>query len=248
MRGKAVDAMRRATAIVLAFLVALPSTSSFADGAWLDRPLTAWNQSAMAIPVAPDSGPVINPMCLRDEVAAATPMEIALTSARWRLVRTREAASGTTTVILATAEYDGMCRPAGFNAFAFVDGVFAGTLSPIPMVSRLDGTLAGPDSIASTVEGRLSARFLRYSPSDPLCCPSLPSISVEYRVDRTATGPVVVPVASRRAERSDAPVARLPRSGEIGLQELLGLGLGLVVIGAAIRVAIRFRKGSPPGE
>ena len=230
--------------IVLAFLVALSSTSAFADGDWLDRPLTAWNQSAMAIPTAPGSGPVVNPLCLRDVIAATTPMESALTLAGWRLVRTRDAAPGNTTVILATAEYDGMCRPAGFNAFTFVDGVFAGTLSPVLMVSRIDGTLAGPDSIASTGDGRLSARFLRYSRSDPLCCPSLPSVSVEYRVDRTAAGPAAVPVALKQAAPSSAPVMQLPRSGEIGIQEMLGLGLALVVIGAGVRLSRWFLKRS----
>jgi hypothetical protein len=38
----------------------------------------------------------------------------------------------------------------------------------------------------------LSTHFLRYAPDDPLCCPSLPAVVVQYRIDRTPTGPVLV--------------------------------------------------------
>ena len=237
--------MRRILAISLALLGALYSTPVFADGAWLDRPFQAWNQAGRTVPIAPAVNPAVNPMCLRNPIAPTTLSETAVTSAGWRLVRIQVVTPGNATVVIATADYDGMCRPTNFNAFTFVDGSYAGTLSPVPMVSRLDGTLSGLDSVTPADGGRLNATFLRYSPSDPLCCPSLPAVTVEYRVDRSTTGPVVVPVLSRRAVRSSDALTHLPRTGEFGIQEMFGLGLGHVVIGLVIRLSRRFFKRSP---
>ena len=42
-------------------------------------------------------------------------------------------------MISGLAAYDGMCRPLGYQSFVFVDGVFAGTVSPEPMNSRTTG-------------------------------------------------------------------------------------------------------------
>jgi LppP/LprE lipoprotein len=93
-------------------------------------------------------------------------------------------------IILATAGYDGMCRPRQYQAFVFVHGVFAGTLSPQPMDSRTDGAL---DQVHLRGDGRLTAEFRRYAASDPLCCPSR-TTSVMFEI---ASGtPVVRPVAA----------------------------------------------------
>jgi hypothetical protein len=72
----------------------------------------------------------------------------------------------------------------------FVDGRFAGTLSPVLMNARTDG--AG-QSARPGPSGLLTAAFLRYEDADPLCCPSRMS-EVTYRIDRRPPGPVVVPV------------------------------------------------------
>jgi hypothetical protein len=91
--------------------------------------------------------------------------------------------------MFATASADGMCRPNGFQAFVFVNGVFAGTLSPLPMNARTDGSIASLNvSIFSATQ--LSADFARYSDQDPLCCPH-GSTNVLYHV--TAKPPLVVP-------------------------------------------------------
>lgn len=82
-----------------------------------------------------------------------------------------------------------MCRPETYNLFVFVGNRFAGTLSPMPMTSRLDGSSGAvrmplPD---------ITAQFARFSSTDPLCCPS-GHVTVRYRVSRGAEGPVVAPI------------------------------------------------------
>jgi hypothetical protein len=98
-----------------------------------------------------------------------------------------------------------MCRPAGFQSFVFVDGTFAGTISPTPMNSRTDG--AG--NVLSFGRETLVAFYVRYRPTDPLCCPSLPSSIVEFRIAHGDAGPVLIPTARREAgpPQSQTPVA-----------------------------------------
>jgi hypothetical protein len=44
-----------------------------------------------------------------------------------------------TSVVLGLAGFDGMCRPLRVHAFVFIDGAFAGTLTPSVMNARSDG-------------------------------------------------------------------------------------------------------------
>jgi hypothetical protein len=90
-----------------------------------------------------------------------------------------------------------MCRPNQFQGFVFADGQFAGTISPSPMDSRIDGVgrildLRGP--------ANLNGQFVRYAASDPLCCPSS-TFAVEYMVDRSGDAPVLVPIRSMRTNQ-----------------------------------------------
>jgi hypothetical protein len=78
-------------------------------------------------------------------------------------------AGGQIRVIGGAANYDGMCRPLHYQQFAFVRGVFAGTLSPQAMDSRTDGALS---RVTILSDSKLRAEYLRYAPTDPLCCPS----------------------------------------------------------------------------
>ena len=87
---------------------------------------------------------------------------------------------------------DGMCRPTQYNVFVFVDGRFAGTLSPVLMDSRFDGSSGAVRLPLPNV----TAEFARYTPNDPMCCPSS-RVTVRYRIDRTPSGAVVVPVDVR---------------------------------------------------
>src|SRR5262245_62057315 len=62
-----------------------------------------------------------------------------------------------------------MCRPRQYQTFVFVQGAFAGTLSPQPMNSRTDGALS---QVSLQINPRLTAEYLRYAEKDALCCPS----------------------------------------------------------------------------
>ena len=85
-----------------------------------------------------------------------------------------------------------MCCPFGYQVFVFVDRVFAGTLSPQPMLSRYDG--AGSSGYLYGAD-QLTAEFLRYAEDDARCCPSRVS-DVSYRIERRGKLPVVVPVSA----------------------------------------------------
>jgi hypothetical protein len=172
----------------LALILALVPGSAAADGSWLDQPLSNWNQAGMDIPQAPLMDPSTNPQCLPQKRPADTAADQALKDAGWTLYAGYNA-GWNTYVVRALSGYDGMCRPLGYNVFVFVDGQFAGTISPDLMDSRTDGagdvrTFAARDSIG--------AAFQRYTPTDPLCCPS-GSAGVSYTIDRKSGAPVLVP-------------------------------------------------------
>jgi hypothetical protein len=82
---------------------------------------------------------------------------------------------------------DGMCRPTQFQEFVFVQGQYAGTLSPGLMDSREDGAFS---RIVSLNGARLAAEFLRYSERDPRCCPSRVT-QVEYDIREESGKPVI---------------------------------------------------------
>ena len=92
---------------------------------------------------------------------------------------------GETRIMMALAGFDGMCRPLGFQAFVYWEGKYAGTLSPVPMNSRTDGSLT---DIRLTSAANISADFARYSESDALCCPSrISSVLYNLKLDDMPT-------------------------------------------------------------
>ncbi len=178
---------------VAAVILALTPTWALADGSWLDSPPANWNNVGMDLP-APDpsyansGGPQCASLVPRP---AATDADSALTDAGWTLFSSYLGGWGTT-IVRGLSGYDGMCRPMGYNAFVFVDGQFAGTISPTAMDSRTDGSgdvryFASKDTVI--------AEFQRYGPDDPLCCPSS-TTDVTYQINRTPAGPVLVPQQS----------------------------------------------------
>jgi len=141
------------------------------------------------VPVAPPADPFINTDCLNQVRPPELDADNEVVAAGWLLFSSYEGGWGVI-IVKGTVGFDGMCRPMGYQSFVFVDGVFAGTISPEPMASRATG--AG--SVAAITAGdRVSATFVRYAADDPLCCPSLQSVFVSYRIDRTPLGPVLVP-------------------------------------------------------
>lgn len=159
-----------------------------ADGSWLDQPLVNWNLPGAALP-APPAEEVVNPMCGQDARPVETAEDQALSDAGWTLFGAYQGGWGVT-VVSALSGYDGMCRPFGYQFFVFVDGAFAGTISPEPMDSRFDGAAT---IVRLDAQGRISAQFSRYGESDPLCCPSRISF-VSYGIDQSQGAPVLVPL------------------------------------------------------
>lgn len=157
------------------FAMVMPWNPAQAQDMWLDYPPTSWNDTPEAAelpdPVAGDGTP-IDERCLGTLREPEGEVETALVAKGWMLYGPMTTA-GTTTIVTALSAFDGMCRPLGFQAFVTSDGGYAGTLSPVRMDSRTDGSL---QMINLDDPARFSADFSRYTPDDALCCPS--------RVDR----------------------------------------------------------------
>ena len=158
------------------------------SGAWLDED-TNWNQADADIPQAPtyaDGNNLEN--CGRTFRQATLPEDDLVEAAGWTLSGPAQVFNDTT-VVTAMADADGMCRPLDYQVFVFSDGEFAGTLSPILMDSRTDGSLYNVDLYN---ENNLRASFNRYTPDDPLCCASGQSW-LFYTIEAADDGPVVMP-------------------------------------------------------
>jgi len=163
----------------VASVVAQAQTGTF----WLDRPLTAWNKPAAALPSPPQKpsqAAALAKRCSLDasKVAAAVPV----TTAGWipYLHQDRALTREGVEVIGGLTDANAACEPAGFNLFVFVNGRFAGTLSPVPMTAGRDG-VAGAVRIVTA--DSLTTEFARFAPGDLECCPST-RVRVTYRIDR----------------------------------------------------------------
>ena len=142
----------------------------------------------MPIPTAPMNFFLNEDFCTRSTRPAQTAEDHLITERGWTLWGPFEGGWGMT-IVRGTAGFDGMCRPMGYQFFVFIDGAFAGVISPEPMAARSTG--AG--DVGRVFGPELSATFVRYADTDPLCCPSRPGAFVQYRIDRTEAGPVLVP-------------------------------------------------------
>jgi LppP/LprE lipoprotein len=192
-----VSARRAAATTGLVLVLALggcagvTAPASPGGGGWLDRPLAPWNQAGAPVPRSPDATPHQAENRERCRAVIRTPASAAdraVTAAGWWLSGPARTL-GDTSVVAASADWDGMCRPWSYQVFVFVGDRFAGTLSPVLMNARTDGAWQ-----AARIESpfHLTADFLRYTTADPLCCPSRLS-EVAYRIDPVAGGPVVMP-------------------------------------------------------
>lgn len=150
---------------------------------------THWNTPGTSIPTAPspDGGTNLAD-CTIGNRTAALPEDAQVEAAGWTLTGSAQI-YGATTVITGMTNADGMCRPLGYQVFVFTNGEFSGTLSPIPMDSRTDGSLSAYHLYR---EGYIDATFSRYTPEDPLCCPSQQS-RVFYEIEMQNDRPVLVP-------------------------------------------------------
>jgi hypothetical protein len=190
MAGLCARAAALAGTALLAVLVGMGATQPPAAGGWLDQPLAIWNRAGAAVPRAPAvEGAAANlTRCGEWGRPPTLAADRAVREAGWTLFGPAQVFADTT-VVMAMADVDGMCRPLQYQVFVFAQGRYAGSLSPVPMNSRTDGAL----SVARLFRpGEIVAEFARYGPADPLCCPSRTS-TASYRIDRTSRGPVVAP-------------------------------------------------------
>jgi hypothetical protein len=105
--------------------------------------------------------------------------------------------AGGWTVVMGISGADGMCRPVGYQLFAFHGGAFVGTLSPQRMDSRTDGSFV---ALRPSGPNTLQVDFVRYADQDPLCCPHA-TTRVSYAI-ANGVGAVVKPIASRTMPNS----------------------------------------------
>jgi hypothetical protein len=169
------------------------SPAAAQTGAWLDATLAPWNQAGAAVPTAPPPKGTAprDPRCASSVREPETAAERDVVAAGWSLYSPARI-KASTTVLLADAAVDGMCRPWDYQAFVFVKDAFAGTLSPTLMDSRTDGAVGEVRLLSAT---SIEVVFLRYVSTDPLCCPSRLT-TVRYRIERRGNGPVVVPLSA----------------------------------------------------
>lgn len=175
--------------VMLTYLMLAPTTlaQSPQEGSWLDTD-TNWNTPGAVIPTAPDLEFSNLSECEQAFRAPRLYEDALVEAAGWTLSGPAYV-FGDTTVVTGMANADGMCRPFSYQVFVFVDGDFAGTLSPVLMDSRTDGSLF---NVYLYSDDLLNAAFNRYSPEDALCCASAES-SLFYEIEEIVEGPVLVP-------------------------------------------------------
>lgn len=157
------------------------------SGNWLDSNLN-WNKAGASLPQAPIQEGNNLSHCQHTVRPAVLPEDKLVEAAGWTLTGAAQI-YGATTIVTGMADADGMCRPMDFQVFVFTNGKFSGTLSPIPMDSRTDGSLFKLDLYR---EGMIDASFNRYVPSDAQCCGSGES-RVFYQVDTQSKPPLLLP-------------------------------------------------------
>ena len=150
----------------------------------------------MPIPPAPQGQKNPDPRCRESMREPASEVDQQVRARGWDLIGPT-VESEEIRVIVGTANYDGMCCPRQYQEFVFGRGIFAGTLSPVPMDSRTDGALG---RVAIQTGGRVQAEYSRYGAADPLCCPSrITTVVFEIEKDPPVLKPVSASTVSTRS-------------------------------------------------
>lgn len=116
---------------------------------------------------------------------AETAEDRQLTANSWSLALLYQAGYGVK-IIPAQTSIDGMCRPG--NRTISSSEYLAGTLAPQPMNARLDPS--APSVNFFGLHEEVLVIFHRYTPQDPLCCPSAQA-TIQYTIQLSP--PLVVP-------------------------------------------------------
>jgi heat shock protein HslJ len=195
--------MRSFPMMSLLIIVVAAAAAWATEPSWLDAATPAgWNVPGQRVPLAARAAsPAPDRRCAAQyRVPSKSRADREVAKAGWDLVGPLQV-FGATELVTAASGVDGMCRPLGYQAFVFIDGKFAGTLSPRPMDARTDGTASAIHLVASD---RLIVEYARYTDQDPLCCPSAMS-AVTFTVRRLRVGAVVEPVDVSTAQAEAAP-------------------------------------------
>lgn len=155
--------------------------------AWFDGTSPRWNADAQ-LPLTEPKQAMDPVRCAKEIHSADSEEERLVEGAGWMLVGPFQRL-GDIALVTGTEGFDGMCRSSGFQVFAFSGGKFVGTLAPESMSPRTDGALL---EARLTDDGGIMAGFARYTPKDPLCCPSRYS-SVSYRIEQQGASQFLVP-------------------------------------------------------
>ena len=161
---------------------------------WLDTKPKQWNRAGSSIPKVKKAFGEADIKDLKNRCDAsrqrpnADSPEVRTVAGRgWTVFKSQSDFHGIV-IVSAQQDYDGMCRPIGYQDFVFVNGVFAGTLSPKSMNAREDGASIN-ESFPG--DGKISVDFVRYAQKDPLCCPSRIS-EAAFEIQTVGGNPVVV--------------------------------------------------------
>jgi hypothetical protein len=195
-----VEFPRIAAGVLTGVAVLLASTALARQSAektsWLDRPLTNWNQAdrlPAAASAAGEDPDALRTRCgiTRGESAAHRALE----ESGWMPYHhlDRELTRGDVEILAGMTTADEACQPTHFQIFVFVQGRFAGTLSPQPMTAGRDG-FAGAVRIIEA--DTISSEFARFRQGDASCCPTS-RMTVRFRIDRAGGQALVVPVDVR---------------------------------------------------
>ena len=176
---------------------AITSGAQSRQDIWLDRPVTSWNEPAVAkVPAA--AQPVSRGDGQRCKVASSqtSPAARAVSEAGWIafLPFERALAKGDIEVFGGMRAATEDCGPANFNLFVFVGGAYAGTLSPVEMSTAKDGVIG---TVRFPPGDVITAEFARYGLTDTECCPS-GRVRVTYKIERRPGRAVVVPTETRK--------------------------------------------------
>lgn len=167
----------------------LLSATAFGQGSWLDKESPDnWNTGKKSVPRPPAYPADELARCGHTVRPATTVADNVLTNLGWKLVGPAQV-WGKTAVVQVTREFDGQCRPFGYEVLVFSENKLVGSMSPKPMDSRTDGSLF---SVELYNEHELRAQYNRYKDSDPSCCAS-GSATVFFSVNEENGGLNLVP-------------------------------------------------------
>lgn len=179
-----------ALVVLFLFLITGSLQHAFAQSSWLDGELANWNAPGTGVPAVTREAIIGFDYCSDSVRPPETPEDFAVANQGWLLYGPYQLNEGIS-IVRGFMSTDVNCRPSGSQAFVFVGGDFAGTLSPEPMASRGDSTLFD----AYIGPGGVGALYDRYLPDDGLCCPSSQN-RVWFSVEWTDVGPVIVPTSA----------------------------------------------------